>query len=634
MRIKFSMLYQIVFLFLLFIPTHIMADKGGKLKLWYDKPASVWNEALPVGNGRLGAMIYGNPASEKIQLNEETFWSGGPSRNDNPAALAALPEVRKLIFEGKFYDAEKMVNEKMLTRLHGSTYQVVGNLNLKFEGHENYTDYYRELDLERAVFTTTYIVNGVTYKREVFSSLTDNVIVVRLTADDKGKLNIVADMDGALQKSSKALDRNTLEMTGLSGTHEGVEGQVRFNARAKVINKGGSSSNEGDKIKVNDADEVLILISIATNFIDYKTLTANEQEKCARYLEAAEGKKAGTLIENHVKAYQGYFNRSSLDLGTSPAAKLPTDVRIKNFAQTYDPELVSMYYQFGRYLLISSSQPGGQPANLQGIWNESTHPAWDSKYTININTEMNYWPAEKCNLSEMHEPLFQMVRELSESGSQTARDMYGARGWVVHHNTDIWRISGIVDGAYWGMWPMGGAWLSQHLWERYLYSGDKAFLETAYPIFKSACAFYQDFLVEEPINKWLVVSPSISPENNPAGRPSVCAGATMDNQILFDLFSRTIKMAKILSVDQDLMVDISKFSIAFRPCKSGNTASCRSGWKIWIVLMINTATFRTFMACTQAIRFRPIQHPSCSMQPAPHLFIVAMYLRVGLWVGK
>ncbi len=543
--------------------------KGGKLTMWYDKPAAVWNEALPVGNGRLGAMIYGDPVNEIIQLNEETFWSGGPSRNDNPNALSALPEIRRLIFDGKSKEAESMVNKNMMTPLSGSMYQVVGNLNLTFPGHENFTEYYRELNLEKAVFLAKYRVGNVTYKREVFASQPDQVVIMRLTADKPGKLSFTASMDGALKNDVKIIDNNTLEMTGVSSSHEGVIGQVKFNARTKIINKGGKTSINEKSIRVSRANEVLIFISIATNFVDYQTLTADESERSKAYLAKAEKKKYSNLLKNHIIAYQKYFNRSKLDLGTSEAAQQPTDIRIKNFATSHDPELVSMYYQFGRYLLISSSQPGGQPANLQGIWNESTCPPWDSKYTININTEMNYWPAEKCNLSEMHYPLIEMIKELSRTGQKTAKDMYGARGWVAHHNTDIWRISGVVDGAFWGMWPMGSAWLTQHLWEKYLYNGDLNYLESVYPIMRSACEFYQDFLIEDPKHKWLVVSPSISPENAPAGRSSICAGATMDNQILFDLFSRTIKAATILKKDNGLMTEFQAILDRLPPMQIG-----------------------------------------------------------------
>jgi alpha-L-fucosidase 2 len=393
---------------------------------------------------------------------------------------------------------------------------------------------------------------------------------MKLSVDKPGKLSFTAGFSGPLSKSTKAIDNNTLEMTGLSATHEGVTGQVKFDARAKVINKGGTTSVDDGKINVSNANEVVIMVSIATNFVDYKTLTANETEKCIAYLTPAAAKPYSKVLQNHIAAYQKYFKRVNFDLGTSPAAQLPTNERIKNFSKTYDPELISMYYQFGRYLLICSSQPGGQPANLQGIWNGSTSPAWDSKYTININTEMNYWPAEKSNMPEMHEPLTQMIKELSETGKQTAKTMYGADGWVAHHNTDIWRISGVVDGAFWGMWPMGSAWLSQHLWEKYQYKGDKKYLESVYPVMKSACEFYQDFLIEEPVHKWLVVSPSISPENAPAGHgTSVIAGATMDNQILFDLFSKTIQVAKILKKDETLMADFQKILNRLPPMQVG-----------------------------------------------------------------
>jgi alpha-L-fucosidase 2 len=559
------------------------AQQGAKLIMWYNKPASVWNEALPVGNGRIAAMIFGDPVNEKIQLNEGTFWSGGPSRNDNPDALAVLPAIRQLIFEGNYSEAETMINENITAKqLHGSKFQTIGNLKLSFQGHDSYTDYYRELDLEKAVFTATYMVGDVTYKREVFASQPDQVIVVRLTADQPGKITFSAGMDGPLQNAMNALDMNTLELTGLSSTHEGVNGQVKFDARVKIINSGGTTAIASNKIEVSSADEVVILISIATNFVDYNTLTANETEECINYLTAAETKSYTELLNGHVAAYQEYFNRVSFDLGTSSLSAFPTDIRIKNFSKTSDNELVAMYYQFGRYLLISSSQPGGQPATLQGLWNDQVSPPWDSKYTININTEMNYWPAEKCNLSEMHEPIVQMVKELSEAGQQTALTMYGCDGWVTHHNTDIWRICGVVDGAYWGMWPMGGAWLSQHLWEKYLYGGNVEYLDSVYPVLKSACEFYQDFLIEESENNWLMVSPSISPENAPAGHStSVCAGTTMDNQILFDLFSKTIKAASLLKQDSALMVDFQDILGRLAPMQIGRFGQLQEWMEDW-----------------------------------------------------
>ncbi|MGE4515176.1 MAG: glycoside hydrolase N-terminal domain-containing protein [Chryseobacterium sp.] len=530
------------------------AQKGGKYKLWYDKPARQWVEALPLGNGMLAAMIYGDPSKEKLQLNESSFWSGGPSRNDNPDGPKVLDSIRYYLFNGNYKRAQILADKGLTAKtLHGSAYQNIGDFTLDFKNINDVKDYYRELDIEKAITTTTFTSNGIHFKREVFASIPDNLIVIKLSSDKKNALNFTANFNSELKKNVKAIDANTLQMDGLSSTLDGVQGQVKFNALAKLINKGGKAQVSENGISVSNADEVTILISIATNFTDYKTLDTDEVSKSKKYIEASENKSFNTLYKNHLVAYQKYFKRVDFNLGTSEAAKNPTDVRIKNFATNYDPELISLYYQFGRYLLISSSQPGGQPANLQGIWNNSNKPVWDSKYTININTEMNYWPAEKTNLSEMHEPLIQMIKDLSESGKETAKLMYNSRGWVTHHNTDIWRITGVVDFANAGMWPMGGAWLSQHLWDKYLYNGDKNYLQSIYPILKSAAKFYEDFLIEEPTHHWLVVSPSMSPENIPNGHQgsALAAGNTMDNQLMFDLFTKTKKTAEILNLDSD-----------------------------------------------------------------------------------
>lgn len=547
-------LFKFLFCFVLCGNFSFAQQSDKRLKLWYSQPAKQWVEALPIGNGRIAAMIFGNPSKEKLQLNESSFWSGGPSRNDNPDGANVLDSTRYYIFEKNYKKAENLANKGLTAKkLHGAKFQSIGNLNIDFENTNNYTNFYRELDIEKALATTTFTANGVTYKREVFASEPDQVIVIRLTASQKGKLSFTTYFDGELQKTSKALDNHTLEMTGLSSSHEGVSGQVKYNATANIITFGGIKTVKENGINVSHANEVLILVSMATNFTNYKTLDTNETLKSNNFLAKASKKSYQSLLENHIKTYQKYFKRVDFDLGTSEAAKLPTDQRVKNFATSYDPALVTLYYQFGRYLLISSSQPDGQVANLQGIWNGNNNPAWDSKYTININTEMNYWPAEKTNLPEMHQPLIQMVKELSETGAETANVMYKSRGWVAHHNTDIWRITGVVDFANAGLWPMGGAWLSQHLWDKYLYCGDKNYLKSIYPILKSACNFYEDFLIEEPFHKWLVVSPSVSPENIPQDHQgsALAAGNTMDNQIVFDLFSKTIKAAQILNLDQE-----------------------------------------------------------------------------------
>lgn len=563
----------------------VFSQEKQSLKLWYNQPAKQWVEALPVGNGRLGAMIYGDPVNEIIQLNENTVYAGGPNRNDNTDAKAALPEVRKLIFEGKYKEAQDIINQKFISKTsHGMPYQTVGNLNLKFSGHENVTDYYRELDIEKAITTTKYSVDGVGFKSEVIASNPDQVIVVRISADKPGKISFSADLKRpkpAVVDVSAKDDR--LTMKGITGDHEGIKGAVQFEAIAKFVNEGGAVAAADSVLNITNADAVTIYISIATNFVSYNDLSANASERANTYLAKSAKKKYDEILRRHIADYQLYFKRVDLDLGVTDAAGKPTNERLAAFAKGNDPQLVSLYFQFGRYLLISSSRPGGQPANLQGIWADQLYPAWDSKYTVNINTEMNYWPSEITNLTEMNEPLEQMVRELSETGRQTARDMYGANGWMLHHNTDIWRMCGPIDGAYWGMWPMGGAWLSQHLFEKYAFSGDKDFLKSVYPVLKGATQFYLDFLVEEPEHKWLVVAPSNSPENSPSVHPesSISAGTTMDNQLVFDILSITAKTAQILDTDKDLVVQINETIKRLPPMQIGKWGQLQEWMYDW-----------------------------------------------------
>jgi alpha-L-fucosidase 2 len=545
---------KVIYLFL-FVCVVSAARSQQPLKLWYNQPSGkVWENALPLGNGRLGAMVYGNVEKETIQLNEHTLWSGSPNRNDNPDALASLPEIRKLIFEGKQKEAENLAAKTIQSqKSNGQMFQPVGGLNLVFNGQETYDHYYRELDISRAVARTSYTSGGVKYTREVFVSLPDQLVVMRLSADKPGNISFTANYTTpqANAKSSVTASKE-LVLVGTTKDHEGVKGMVRFKSIAKFKTEGGSISGMDTSVVVQHADAVTIYVSIATNYVNYHDISADENKRAAVYLDKAAGKQYTAMLQAHIAAYQKFFNRVKLDLGVTAAADLPTDERLRNFRNTNDPQLVVLYYQYGRYLLISSSQPGGQPANLQGIWNDKIAPPWDSKYTININTEMNYWPAEKTNLPEMHEPLFQMIREIAETGKETARVMYGARGWVTHHNTDIWRITGPVDRIFWGIWSAGGAWLSQHLWEHYLYSGDKAFLQQAYPILKGAAMFYLDDLVEHPKYHWMVINPGTSPENAPKahGGSSLDAGTTMDNQIVFDVFSTAIRAAAVLQKDK------------------------------------------------------------------------------------
>ena len=555
------------------------------LKLWYDKPAgSVWEAALPIGNGRLAAMVYGNTENELIKLNEATVWSGGPSRNDGPEALSALQEVRKFIFEGKYKEASTLAQQKIKSNKNNAmSYQPVGNLQLHFPGHEQAENYYRELDLENAVTKTSYTVKGIKFTRVAFASIPDQLIVVRLTADHPAAISFTATLSSPQRSSVTLKENNQLSLNGISTDKDGVRGQVKFEVLSKITADGGHIAATDTAVVVTAANTVTIYISIATNVVSYKDISADEKKRAEAYLAKGMNKSYSTLLKNHQSAYQKYFNRVKLNLGITGAASKPTDERIKEFAAGNDPQLVTLYFQFGRYLLISSSQPGGQPANLQGIWNDKINPPWGSKYTININTEMNYWPAEETNLLEMHEPLIQMVKELSQTGKETARIMYAANGWVAHHNTDLWRVTGPVDGIYHGMWPMGGAWLSRHLWDKYLYSGDKKYLQSIYDALKGVALFYLDFLVEEPMRHWLVVSPSMSPENNPSVNPgvSIAAGTTMDNQLVFEVFSNTIHAAEMLNLDKDLVEKIKAARKKLPPMQIGQYGQLQEWLADW-----------------------------------------------------
>ncbi len=537
------------------------------LKLWYDTPAKIWEEALPLGNSRLGAMVYGNPSEEEIQLNEETIWGGSPHRNDNPKAAGALGEVHDLIFGKEYGEADKRINETFFGGPHGMPYQTAGSLILHFEGHNNYNHYYRELDLERAVATTRYTVEGITYTRELFTSFADDVIILRLTADKKRSISFEATFRNPSKHTvSKQDDR--LVLKGRGGDHEGILGKIDYEIQTTVRQKGGSVEVNEERIRVTHATEAILYLSIGTSFRDYQTLDRNPTTIATGLLNAVLRKPYNKAIKSHRDIYVRQFQRFNLNLGqAADAQQLTTTQRIASFAHSQDPALVTLLTQFGRYLLICSSQPGGQPANLQGIWNNSTNPAWDSKYTLNINAEMNYWPAEVTNLTETHQPFFRMMEELSRTGQQTARTMYNADGWVVHHNTDIWRITGPVDYAAAGMWPTGGAWLCQHLWEHYLFTGDKTFLEQYYPVMKGAADFFLSTLIPHPENGWMVVSPSVSPEQGP-----VTAGTTMDNQLLFDLFHNTAVVADLLGKDPGYSEQLRRMSDRLPPMQIGKHA--------------------------------------------------------------
>ena len=522
-------------------------------KLWYDTPAQVWTEALPLGNGRLGAMVYGNPANEQIQLNEETIWAGRPNNNANPEAREWIPKIRKLVFEGRYREAQDMCTAHVKSATNqGMPYQPFGDLRISFPGHGRYDNYYRELSLDSARTVVRYSVDGVNYTRETFASFPDQVVITRITSDRPGSVTFNASLTTPHPDVMIASEGDEITLSGISSNHEGLKGKVEFQGRVTAVPKGGRMTSRDGVITVENADEAVIYTSIATNFNNYKDITADEEARAKEYLHKAVAKPYAQAKKEHVDFYQKEIGSSSLDLGPDMYADVPTDKRIECFAETNDNHLVANYYKFGRYLLVSSSQPGCQPANLQGIWNDKMFPSWDSKYTCNINLEMNYWPSEVTGLTHLNEPLFRLIREVSETGAETARIMYDAPGWVLHHNTDIWRVTGAIDNAPSGMWMSGGAWLCRHLWEHYLHTGDMEFLREAYPIMKGAGEFFDATMVYEPKSGMLVVCPGNSPENAPKGHnATTVAGATMDNQLVTELWNNIITAATILDTDKE-----------------------------------------------------------------------------------
>ena len=532
-------------------------------RLWYNRPAHTWTQALPVGNGTLGGMIFGTTAVERIQLNEETIWAGGPNQVVNPKAKDALPRVRQLIFEGRYREARDLADQQVMPGAAGQNsgmpFQPFGDLLIALPGHAGYDDYERWLDIDEARSFVRYTVDGVRYEREIIAPLGSKVIAVHLTASEPGRITFSASFTTPhADVLTGTLNAEGLPpcayLQGVSAKHENVKGKVRFIGLLTAESQGGSVSTADGQLSVSGADAATLYVTVGTNVIDYQDISGDEQQQACERLREALASGYDRLLARHAELYSRYYDRVSLYLGDDAFPTVPTDQRIERFAKsgvsgtTADNHLVATYFQFGRYLLICSSQPDNlNPATLQGIWNEKMLPAWDSKYTTNINLEMNYWPAEVTNLTEMNGPLFRLISEVSRTGRQTARDMYGADGWVLHHNTDQWRITGPVDQAASGLWPSGAAWLCRHLWEHYLFTGDTDFLRQAYPIMLDAARFYSQLLVRHPSRGWLVICPGESPEHGGKGRPTpLDAGVTMDNQLLTELFSNVLEAAKCL----------------------------------------------------------------------------------------
>lgn len=573
-----------IVIFLMICSYSSLSAQSNDYKLWYDKPAQVWTEALPLGNGRLGAMVYGNPAAEQIQLNEETIWAGQPNNNANPNALEFIPRVRELVFARQYLEAQTLATEKVMAKTNsGMPYQTFGDLRISFPGHARYTDYYRDLNLDSARASVRYKVDGVTYNREMFTSFTDQVVVIRLTASKKKKITFNAVLTTPHQDVIIESDGNDVTLNGVSSWHEGLKGKVKFQGRLTAKTQGGKMTCKDGVLSIENANEAIIYVSIGTSINNYESIDGNETERAKNYLNKALTKTYEEAKKSHTAFYRNYMERVSLHLGDNKS-KETTDMRVQNFAKTNDAHLVATYFNFGRYLLISASQPGGQAANLQGIWNDKLFPSWDSKYTANINLEMNYWPAEVANLSELYEPLLRLTKEVSETGKETAKIMYGVDGWVMHHNTDIWRITGALDKAPSGMWPSGGAWLCRHLWEHYLYTGDVEFLKSVYPIMKESARFFSNIMVKDPVKNWLVVCPSNSPENTHAGsdgKSTTAGGVTMDNQLIFDLWNSIITSSKILNTDADFAANLQNKLKEMAPMQIGRWGQLQEWMYDW-----------------------------------------------------
>jgi len=517
-------------------------ETPNNLKLWYTKPAQKWTEALPIGNGRLGAMIFGGVENDRIQFNEETLWTGAPNDYAHKGAYQYLDKLRQLLFAGKQKEAEDLaMAEFMSVPLKQKTYQAFGDLNLHFANQTNFFNYHRELDLKDALCRVSYQSNGVNFTREYLASNPDQVIAIRLTADQKKALNFTLDMDALHETKTMAVGGNSLTLKV-----QVKDGVLRGVATLEVVSDG-TVSVSGTQLSVSGAKTATIYLAAATNYINYKDVSGNPEQKTEETLVKAEPKKYEQIRTSHIADYQKLFNRFDVQFTENERVKLPTNERIVAFSkEANDPQLLALYIQYGRYLLISSSRPGTQPANLQGIWNDQLAPSWDSKWTVNINTEMNYWPAEIANLSECQEPLYSLIADCAETGKAVAKEHYNATGWVLHHNTDIWRGTAPINHSNHGIWVSGGAWLSRHLWEHYQFSQDNVFLaERAYPIMKGAAEFFTQFLIKDPKTGYLISTPSNSPENG-----GLVAGPTMDHQIIRALFHSCIDASEILGIDQ------------------------------------------------------------------------------------
>jgi alpha-L-fucosidase 2 len=542
-----------------------------ELKIWFSKPAETWNEALPVGNGRLGAMVFGGIQNERLQLNEESVWTGQPRWDANPDALKNLPKVRQLLFEGKYKEAEKLAQTGIMgsfRRDNASSYQTLGDLTLDFGNLRGISNYRRELDINEAIARVSYVANQISFLREVFSSAPDNALVVRLTADKEGALTFTARLSRPGNKARIEAKDNDIIMN----EHVGDGVGVKMEARLIVVAEGGKVISGGDSIRVEKANSVSIFLTAATDYFgkDPSTVSAGQ-------IDAVAKRSYTDIKKDHIADYQSFFNRVSLDLGSSDGNYFTTDARITAMQNGYiDTDLIELYFQFGRYLLISSSRPGDLPANLQGIWADGLRVPWSADYHININIQMNYWPSEITNLGELQEPFIDFIDAMRPSARRTAKEVYGMKGIVAHYTTDVWHYTEPMGAIRYGMWPMGIAWSCQNIWDHYQFGGNVEYLRTkSYPIMKEAAEFCMDWLVKDPKTGLLVSGPSISPENSfiipgGGGNASMVMGPTMDHMIIRDLLQNTIKASLILNIDAALRKRMEKTLGKLTPIKIGS----------------------------------------------------------------
>jgi len=545
----------------------------GDMILWYRKPASKWVEALPVGNGSMGCMVYGCPLIERIQFNEDTLWTGGPHDYQHEGAASYLPKLRKLLFRGKQREAERLAAKHCMSKpLHQEAYQPFGDLIVHFlEKHKSVSGYRRWLDLESASAFVEFSIDDVTYKREVIASYPDKLIALHIKTGKPGMVSFEASLLSPHQKCQVApVSDDTVALRG-KVTHRmstNVPSELRFEARLKARCRGGSLTVSDGVVKVSNADCATLLLTSATSYKNYTDISADPAKRCGTVFKKLGDKPYEAIRRDHVADYAALFKRTTIDLGKTEAASYETDRRIREFKGGNDPHFASLYFQYGRYLLIACSRPGAQPGNLQGLWNHKLNPPWECKYTTNINTEMNYWPAELTNLPECHEPLFDMLADCSEIGSKTAETFYDCPGWVLHHNTDIWRGTAPINASNHGIWVTGGAWLSQHLWLHYAFTGDKKFLRNrAYPIMKRAALFFTEFLIDDPEydKNWLVSGPSNSPE-----RGGLVMGPAMDHQIIRNLFANCITASEVLGLDEGFREKLKAMSKRIAPDQIGS----------------------------------------------------------------